>query len=182
MTEFKGWPKIARLNRDAILTEKIDGTNACVIIEENEGLVTVAAQSRNRIVTPDKDNYGFARWVEDNAETLVNDLGPGYHYGEWWGKGIQRQYGQTERFFSLFNVVRWNQGSGYFSTRQLRTVPMLYTGLFTMLSIDHALHTLKRWGSTAATGFQEPEGIIIYHTAAKQLFKVTLEGDANGKT
>ena len=27
---FQGWPKIARLNRDIIITEKLDGTNAAI--------------------------------------------------------------------------------------------------------------------------------------------------------
>jgi hypothetical protein len=66
MTEFKPWPKIARLNRDITITEKIDGTNAAVIVTE-EG--EVAAQSRTRIITPDADNFGFARWVAEHAET-----------------------------------------------------------------------------------------------------------------
>lgn len=37
-------------------------------------------------------------------------LGKGYHYGEWWGKGIQRGYGLEEKRFSLFNVSRWIDG------------------------------------------------------------------------
>jgi hypothetical protein len=32
--EFQGWPKTPRLFRDMIVTEKIDGTNSAVIIEE----------------------------------------------------------------------------------------------------------------------------------------------------
>lgn len=32
--EFQPWPKIARLNREITITEKIDGTNAAVIITE----------------------------------------------------------------------------------------------------------------------------------------------------
>ncbi len=36
--EFKEFPKIARLTRDCIITEKIDGTNASIYISENGGL------------------------------------------------------------------------------------------------------------------------------------------------
>ena len=32
---FEAWPKIARLNRDCIITEKIDGTNAAVIVTDD---------------------------------------------------------------------------------------------------------------------------------------------------
>ena len=64
--EFKAFPKIARLNREIVVTEKIDGTNSCVIVTEDG---EVLAQSRNQFITPDKDNYGFARWVWNNSET-----------------------------------------------------------------------------------------------------------------
>src|SRR5687767_11177216 len=103
MNEFREFQKIARLNRAVIVTEKIDGTNGCVVVSE-DGL-TVTAQSRSTIITPQNDNFGFAKWVQDNAEEL-KQLGPGYHYGEWWGCGIQRKYGLDEKRFSLFNVSR----------------------------------------------------------------------------
>ena len=35
MVEFKEWPKIPRgLGEQMTITEKIDGTNACIIVEE----------------------------------------------------------------------------------------------------------------------------------------------------
>src|ERR1035437_8585597 len=65
------FPKIARLNRDIVITEKIDGTNAAIGIvelpqsEEGSVMYEVYAQSRNRIITPGKgDHAGFAAWVE----------------------------------------------------------------------------------------------------------------------
>src|ERR1700744_5037408 len=93
--EFKPWPKTPRYFRDITITEKIDGTNAAIGIQPVAGsdYPMVYAQSRKRIITKDDDNYGFARWVYDNCETLVEDLGYGLHFGEWWGKGIQRSYG-----------------------------------------------------------------------------------------
>lgn len=133
--EFKAWPKTPRLFRDVVITEKIDGTNAAVVISEHPfgthvngppadaALVfgpgkmgnggnpvceyLVSAQSRNRVITPDRDNFGFARWVHANARKLAATLGEGYHYGEWWGQGIQRGYGLDHKRFSLFNVSRW---------------------------------------------------------------------------
>lgn len=97
--EFRAWPKITRWSSPYVITEKIDGTNACVIVHEPDGCnstcgcedqgatVTpdgsaVWAQSRTRIITPENDNHGFARWVHENCESLSHDLGPGYHYGE----------------------------------------------------------------------------------------------------
>ena len=46
---------------------------------------------------------------------------------------------------------------------------------------EHVLSTLKYDGSHAAPGFMNPEGIMIYHTAANQYFKKTFEGDEKGK-
>lgn len=191
MTEFKAFPKIPRLNRDMVVTEKIDGSNACVIIEEeffpatphsNETVdYKVTAQSRNRIITPEKDNFGFAKWVQENAETLVADLGPGYHYGEWWGSGIQRGYGlqKGEKRFSLFNTTRW-EGSD-FDTPGLDMVPVLYYGPFSTEAVVNAVENLREFGSVAAPYFPKPEGVIVFHTAANRMFKVTLEKDEQPK-
>jgi hypothetical protein len=37
MAEFIAWPKTQRLFRDIIVSEKIDGTNAAIHIEELDG-------------------------------------------------------------------------------------------------------------------------------------------------
>lgn len=132
MTEFVGFPKIARLNREIVVTEKIDGTNAQVEITE-DGIVR--AGSRNRYITPEGDNHGFAAWVRDNADDLRR-LGPGRHFGEWWGSGIQSGYGlpKGEKRFSLFNVSRWdddvlNEEDGLPARpRCCGVVPTLYRG------------------------------------------------------
>ena len=83
--EFKEFDKIARLNREVVVTEKIDGTNGLVWVSDDSSIVK--AGSRTRWVTPEADNFGFARWVQENVDEL-RKLGPGYHYGEWWGAGF----------------------------------------------------------------------------------------------
>lgn len=186
--EFKPWPKIARLNRDIIVTEKIDGTNAAIgVTEEGE----VYAQSRSRIITPQDDNFGFAAWVERHAEDLLEVLPPGIHFGEWWGKGIQRGYGQTAKRFSLFNVARFRpalhrddlgyKGHAYDDDTVLDIVPVLYEGPFSEADIKLSLKSLEMQGSVAAPGFMDPEGIVVYHTAANTMFKVTIKGDESPK-
>ena len=180
--EFQGWPKIARLNRDIIITEKIDGTNAAVgVTEDGE----VYAQSRTRIITPDKDNFGFARWVADHAVVLAERLGPGLHFGEWWGKGIQRGYGLAngDKRFSLFNVARWKDSLDLLGIDgdAVRCVPVLYEGPNESGAIVGCLMRLRIDGSEAAPGYMKPEGIVVYHTAARTMFKVTLEGDEKPK-
>ena len=78
--DYPKFPKIPRLSRDCILTEKIDGTNGLILVPEAAS-VPVQAGSRNRWIEPGKqDNYGFAGWVALHAEEL-RELGPGLHYG-----------------------------------------------------------------------------------------------------
>jgi hypothetical protein len=167
---FEGFPKIARLSREIIVTEKLDGTNAQINISETGEL---RVGSRNRWITPEDDNYGFARWVSEHKTELMQ-LGPGAHFGEWWGAGIQRRYGLTEKRFSLFNVDRWKDGQ---RPACCHIVPTLYRGKFDTAEIDLVLNVLGTLGSIAAPGFMQPEGVVIFHSASKQLFKKTLGGD-----
>lgn len=175
--EFQPFPKIARLKRTCVVTEKIDGTNAQIFISEGGA---VYAGSRTRWISPGKstDNFGFAAWVRDNAEELMK-LGPGRHYGEWWGSGIQRGYGQTEKKFSLFAVHRWANNPN--RPDCCGVVPVLYEGDFDTLKIDAIVGDLERNGSVAAPGFSPAEGIVIYHVAAKTFYKRTLEKDEEFK-
>jgi len=81
MIEFIEFPKMARLSRECFITEKIDGTNAQVHITDDG---EIYAGSRSRWITPQDDNFGFAKWVESNRDELIK-LGVGSHFGEWWG-------------------------------------------------------------------------------------------------
>lgn len=172
--EFEEFQKIPRLKRACVITEKIDGTNAQIIITDDG---QIAAASRSRLITPSDDNYGFAAWVEANRDLLLT-LGPGRHFGEWWGLGIQRNYGQKEKRFSLFNTGRWNAEN---VTSCCSVVPVLYSGDFSTDAIDEAIADLKANGSRAAPGFMKPEGIIVFHVASRNLYKVTCEKDAEYK-
>jgi len=173
MKEFTGFPKMARLSREIIITEKIDGTNAQICItDDGEFLVG----SRTRWITPVSDNHGFARWAYEHKDELMA-LGVGQHFGEWWGQGIQRGYGLTEKRFSLFNVSRWND----LRPACCHVVPTLYRGIFNEGEIIRCMHMLNGYGSQASPGFMKPEGVIIYHTAAGIGFKKTLEKDEQPK-
>jgi hypothetical protein len=177
MKEFKEFEKIARLNREIVITEKIDGTNAQITITEDGQFLT---GSRTRWITPMDDNYGFAAWALTNKDELMK-LGVGSHFGEWWGSGCQRGYGlpKGEKRFSLFNTGRWDDLT---KPSCCHVVPQLYVGNFSESAILGCLDGLRKNGSVASTGFMKPEGIIIYHTAARQSFKVTLEKDEMPKS
>lgn len=176
MTEFQPFPKIARLSREIIITEKIDGTNASIWIGEDGEM---RCGSRTRWITPTDDNFGFAAWAHEHADEL-RQLGPGHHFGEWWGAGIQRRYGLTERRFSLFNTARW--GDPAQRPACCHVVPVLYQGVFTTQAVADALDSLAHHGSEAAPGFMRPEGVIVYHVAAGVGFKKALEKDDEPKS
>ncbi len=185
--EFHPFAKIARLRRDCVVTEKIDGTNAQIWISDDGS--RIMAGCRTRWVTPGKqtDNYGFAAWVEANKDELLK-LGPGRHFGEWWGAGVQRTYGLKEKRFSLFNVGRWMERASLegcwksvVPTPLVRLVPVLYRGAFDIQTIDNCVEHLRERGSVAAPGFMKPEGIVVWHAASGTLFKQTLEKDEKPK-
>ncbi len=171
---FESFEKIPRLRRGCVITEKIDGTNAQIYIPEDP-TEPVLAGSRNRWITPTHDNYGWGRWVAEHAEELRAGLGPGRHYGEWWGSGIGRKYGLDHKRFSLFNSGRWGDSS----TRPAccGVVPVLYAGDFSTNVVDDLIAKLNTEGSVAAPGFMKPEGIVVYHSVARQLFKVMCVND-----
>lgn len=201
MPEFIAFDKIPRLRRECTITEKIDGTNAAILIAElphvSEGndeppdpfmldywygpdgsAWGIYAQSRTRFITPEDDNFGFAKWVQTNSADLAA-LGPGRHFGEWWGAGIQRRYGQGRKRFSLFNTARW----GDVETRPacVDVVPTLYVGPFNDAAVSQQLGELRAYGSRAAPGFMNPEGIVVFMHASRTLHKVALEKDEEPK-
>jgi hypothetical protein len=214
--QFPKFPKVPRYSRECVITEKIDGTNASIhnvpkaLVELDEwptdkvissfgsgdNKIYMFAGSRKRFITPDNDNFGFAKWVQQYAEELIA-LNAGSHYGEWWGSGIQRGYGLDHKRFSLFNVNRWvDVHDGYhckdvgekFTNGMVvapeccHVVPVLAKGNMDEPNGIHlAMDLLKMQGSHAAPGYMNPEGIMIYHSQANMLFKKTFEHDEKGK-
>ena len=226
--EFIKFNKIPRLSRDCTISEKLDGTSSQIVIVNKDTLMVdyeenrryfeeenfikqhslyetenlfIFAGSRNRWLSVDNgkncDNHGFARWVKENAEELLK-LGEGRFFGEYFGKGINRNYGLDEKRFALFNVRKWcnwNEEPKLISINQktkeekyqpkapkcCSTVPILYEGMFDTQKIEEVLQDLKEHGSYAVPNYMNPEGIIINHQASGQLFKKTIENDTKPK-
>jgi hypothetical protein len=142
----------------------------------------VFAGSRNRWITPENDNYGFARWVAEHEQELRDGLGIGQHFGEWWGAGIQRGYGLRRKHFSLFNTHRWSCKLDQPATHPpacCGVVPVLYCGPYSDHEVQDSLDCLRLNGSRTqeATGFLQPEGVVVYMQSSGSLHKVLLEGD-----
>ncbi len=216
--EFIKFPKIPRYDREVIITEKIDGTNAQIYIgcghDDLPNFPSVGeydewgiwAGSRSRWLSERADNHGFAKWVKANHEELIAHLGPGLHYGEWWGQGVQRKYGLDHKRFSLFNVIRWNPDMWHRYKVQpwlksldasgkprrgappkpnpwmmppacCHVVPVLGVEPFITFRPHLYIADLAIMGSKAAPGYNKPEGIVIYHTQGNLSFKVTIDND-----
>ena len=189
MNEFQDFKKMARWSRDIVITEKIDGTNAQIYIGADGEF---QAGSRTRYITPNDDNHGFAAWAYAHAIELMQ-LGVGRHFGEWWGQGIQRKYGMAEKRFSLFNTARWAlhgtepKVQPTNDPRIVRVqdvlpacchlVPVLYTGPNYGGVMEDTINRLAEHGSVASAGFMDAEGIVMFHTAANEMFKKTIKKD-----
>lgn len=172
--EFKEFGKIARLSRDIIVSEKIDGTNAQIYIDDYG---EIFAGSRNRWLI-DEDNFGFGAWVKENKEHLLL-LGPGRYYGEWCGAGVGRRYNMKIKKLAFFYPPKNFED---IEREDITTVPVLYLGPFCTNKIDESLEILKSQGSLFSPGFMKPEGIVIFHTASQTLFKKTIEKDSEPKS
>lgn len=189
--EFKSWGSTTRENKNKTITEKLNGTNACIVAQDGK----VTAQSRKRIITPDDDNYGFAKWVYDNAGALLDTLGYGYHYGEWYGEGIQKNpLGIEGKRFALFHATKYTEGNGFDLERVdgLETVPLLHHGQCDVWTIPNIMQDLNIYGSKVEgakvigqietfPGIQicaPAEGIIIWNNETKTRTKMLLEDDA----
>ena len=101
-------------------TIKLHGTNAGVA----KNLITgeLSVQSRENIITPQKDNAGFARFVENADFNSVFDMIPSLIcapdinnqeesdaviiYGEWCGRGIQKNVAisNLDKMFVIFSI------------------------------------------------------------------------------
>lgn len=100
-------------------TVKLHGTNAAVVFDR-EGNHQI--QSRQKIITPEQDNAGFARFIESSDGALEHlrliadkvfqmhpDADPAATvqiYGEWAGQGIQKGVGigLVPKMFYIFRI------------------------------------------------------------------------------
>jgi hypothetical protein len=104
-------------------TVKLNGTNAAVCKTFNKAGESMWVQSRNRIITPENDNVGFAAYVkkhQDIFETMLNSVyklhfdrnkdiqgdHTVYIFGEWCGEKIQSKVALNSlpRMFVIFDV------------------------------------------------------------------------------
>ena len=192
--KFIPWPKTPRWSNETItVTEKIDGTNAQINITycgkgvnwngeveplavrtlENGDQQILQAGSRNRWLTVQDDNFGFAKWCVENQTGLFDIFQHGRIYGEWWGQGIQRGYDCPGKLFSMFNtrfpIERCSSVEG------LTVVPVLYEGKYSDEVIKDLANDLVKNGSRASPGFMKVEGLCIYMHSTDRVYKVVID-------
>ena len=177
--DFKSFRSIEALHKAVmVITQKIHGSNAQVCIFEysstdhvsHEPRLGIKAGSRNRWLSLEDDNYGFAAWVEKNRDELIAKLGLGTHYGEWAGPGINSGEGLKEKTLVLFNW--WSYEDGNLPAGTMK-VPVLYSGHLDTAKIDEAMADLKQNGSRLVPGFMRPEGVVV--TVGGAMFKKVFE-------
>lgn len=188
-SDYMEFESIPRLYRDCTISEKIDGMNVQILIHAD---TTIEVGSRECWLSMDRDTAGVLAWVLERKTEIVAGLGPGRHYGEFFGKNIGRRYGLDEHRLALFNTRRWcrhgdvplriggTDTNPKFQERPpscLDVVPVLYRGPFNDAAVSDSMEILRSTGSVAVPGFKRPEGVVIYHDAAEHYFKTTFDGD-----
>lgn len=157
--QFRKWPKIKRLtDTEMVITQKLDGTNAQILFADysTPDSIRCMVGSRNKWLI-EGDNFGFKAFVTEHYKILFRVLGPGRHYGEWCGPGIQTSEGLEERKLFLFGNYTEIPNS---SKHLIDTVPELYRGAVSLEAVRHHLEHLILDGSYV-NGFDRPEGLIV---------------------
>jgi hypothetical protein len=180
LPEFAKWPSIQRLSSEICwITEKIDGTNGVIYVPDDASSPIIAGSRERWLSNEDgtppikgQDNYGFAAWVYDRRESLRR-LGPGTHYGEFHGAGIQRKYCLPDKRFASFEYWRSD-----IAIPGVCVVPILYTGEPYEGVIKNTVDALIDGGSRLYPGFMKPEGVVVtYKNMNHCKFKRLCEND-----
>lgn len=171
--EFKEFNKIENLKRCVVtVTEKLHGSNCSLFIFKDEnGVLQLKPGKRTSFVTVENDNFGFARFVEERKQQLIECLGEGIWYGEWVGPGINSTYNLQEKRLALF--ATWKQGCPL--PDRCDFVPVLWKGTLDTLNIPQIMKDLKENGSKYSPGFLSPEGIVVSVDRTELRFKYVFD-------
>jgi len=135
-------------------TVKLHGTSAAIVYNPDG---TFYAQSRSNVITPTKDNAGFARFVhmlpESVHDTLRKRAVDGLSldtkqsrvvvYGEWAGPGIQAGVAISklpQKTFFIFGVRIFNLSDDPDDTVQDRSIALAGETIYSLP--DHNIHNI----------------------------------------
>ena len=182
MNSYPSFNSIERLeNIYCVITEKIDGTNGLIEIHDST-IDGVKFGSRNRYITFENDNNGFANFFRHYTNQLfslpnVIEEEPEYPiriYGEWFGCGIQRGYDLKDKFFMPFSTFYAEKLIEHQIPNIIKP-SIMYTGKFSQEVVDTCMQILTN-GSLVIPEFKRPEGIVIHFPKYNFRLKQTFEG------
>lgn len=119
-------------------TVKMHGTNGGIVFTPDVNMVYgVHAQSRENIITPQKDNAGFATFIHTtpvhkllglitingDINDIEGELPIIKVYGEWCGKGIQSKVG-ISKLEKMFVIVAVKVGDVWLAEEELKLVKL----------------------------------------------------------
>ena len=151
---YRDFVKVARsFNNRTVLqgTVKLHGTNGGIRFPE------CIPQSRNRLVTVEDDNFGFAKFVEDNKDAFIDTYkqilkinnmstdAPLMIFGELVGKGIQDTVAVSEldKSFFIFSAALVIDNNGCEDLYWLPYIDVAYKSGINIYSIqDFETYTL----------------------------------------
>lgn len=111
---------------------KLHGTNAGVVVSPDD---KITYQSRNRNISVEQDNAGFARFMQGKDDFILsirnsiqnNKEGPVAIYGEFIGKGIQKNVAvsQVEKAWVVF-AIQDSGGNWYYPEFESNTLNRVF--------------------------------------------------------
>lgn len=197
---FEAFPKIARLKRELVITEKLDGTNACVCL--------FPLDSPDAYDAADHDPYCLCivpgdapgdiplamyvgsrkRWIAPEGTARLDKGCDNFGFAGWvldrameFGKlGEGRHYGEwygegIQRGYGVqgkrFALFNCNRWGPH--NPNTPACCEVVVRLPTD-NPDEAMAALSQHGSFQVPGFKQPEGIVVYHTASRNYYKQTV--------
>lgn len=138
MTDFHPWGKTARLFRDITITEKIDGTNAQIYIEDvtDEGIEVYPSHIRDGEVTAGAVN-AFGRSL------------PGLVYADAHGQLLYVRAGSRKRW-----VTADDDNFGF--------ARFVYDNVAELVKLGEGRHYGEWWGSGIQRGYALPQGHKVF--------------------
>ena len=134
---------------------KLDGTNAAVQVSPSGQVV---AQSRSRVITPNQDNMGFARWLEGCKDRFAAYAQAEHMtvFGEWCGRGIQGRTAISKIDRSIFVVFAIQFGGVEGELSRLEIDPEKIVDCLQ----DHPdVYVLPFYGEAIALDFSDEDGL-----------------------
>ena len=135
---------------------KLDGTNAAVQFFPDG---TIAAQSRSQVITPKKDNAGFAIWLAQHQDAFSICAKEEHMtiFGEWCGKGSQRRTAISDIDRKIFVVFAVQLGTGDDETARWVIEP---ERIVQYVPVHPDVYVLTFYGEAIVLDFSNESGLV----------------------